>query len=85
VAPGCCDSARNPGTRSWFKATATELLVVAEEYLELLDRYRVPWVELRSSSPGRVVYEDEVQVVAVPHLLSGRLDAVVVRPRAKRS
>ncbi len=34
--------------------------------LELLDRYDVRWVELRTNTPGRITYEDDVQVVAVP-------------------
>ncbi|UIJ35621.1 hypothetical protein [Allobranchiibius sp. GilTou73] len=36
------------------------------DYLRLLDRYDVPWVQLRTAHPGRVVYQDDVQVVAVP-------------------
>ncbi len=35
-------------------------------YLALLDRYDVAWVELRTTSPGRVTYADDVQIVAVP-------------------
>jgi hypothetical protein len=65
--PRCYDPVAHPGARSWFKASAADLLVVAADYLGLLDRYGVPWVELRTASPGRVVYEDDVQVVAVPH------------------
>jgi hypothetical protein len=61
------DRRTNPGARSWFKDTAHELLSMTSDYLRLLDRYGVPWVELRTASPGRRVYEDEVQVVAVPY------------------
>jgi len=67
VAPGCYDPAANPGARSWFKAEAVALLGMTDAYLELLDRYGIAWVELRTSHPGRIVYEDDVQVVAVPH------------------
>lgn len=56
----------NPGARSWFKSSAEDLLENAHGYTDLLDRYRVPWVELRTERPGRIVYEDVVQVVAVP-------------------
>lgn len=66
VVPGCYDPVRNPGARSWFKDDAHELLAMAREYAVLLDRYDVAWVELRTAHPGRIVYEDEVQVVAVP-------------------
>lgn len=60
------DPVVNPGARSWFKSSARELLELARGYLDLLDRYGVRWVELRTMSAGRVVYEDEVQVVTVP-------------------
>lgn len=66
VVADCYDSIMNPGARSWFKSSAAELLELARGYLDLLDRYDVRWVELRTSSPGRVTYEDAVQVVAVP-------------------
>ena len=65
--PRCYDPVANPGARSWFKAAATDLLTVTADYLALLDRYGVPWVELRTAWPGRVVYDDAVQVVAVPY------------------
>lgn len=66
VVPDCYDPARNPGARAWFKATATELIEMTGEYLTLLDRYGIGWMELRTASPGRLTYEDGVQVVAVP-------------------
>lgn len=68
VAPQCYDRTINPGARAWFKEeSAAELLDLTAGYLALLDRYAVRWVELRTSSPGRITYEDEVQVVAVPY------------------
>ena len=67
VDPACYDRTLNPGARAWFKDTATELIAVTAEFLALLDRYGVRWVELRTASPGRITYEDGVQVVAVPH------------------
>ena len=66
VVPGCYDREANPGARAWFKETAVDLIALTAAYLRLLDRYDVPWVELRTASPGRVVYEDDVQVVTVP-------------------
>jgi hypothetical protein len=41
-------------------------------YLQLLDTHGVECVELRSADPGRVVYEDDVQVVVTPY---GGVDA----------
>ncbi|RPE74729.1 hypothetical protein EDF28_3788 [Curtobacterium sp. PhB137] len=66
VEPNCYDPTLHPGARSWFRADATTLLAMSVGYLDLLDRYRVPWVELRTTSPGRITYEDEVQIVATP-------------------
>ncbi|WP_445444847.1 hypothetical protein [Clavibacter sp. km3a] len=67
VVPDCYDRTRNPRARAWFRADAVDLLRISRGYLDLLDRHDVPWHELRTRSPGRIVYEDEVQVVAVPH------------------
>ncbi|WP_245851165.1 hypothetical protein [Brachybacterium vulturis] len=66
VLADCYDPAVNPGARSWFRDDATELLQMALRYTELLDRCEVPWTQLRTARPGRIVYEDPVQVVAVP-------------------
>jgi len=66
VEPHCYDQNRNPGARAWFAAEAVELLALTDPYLDLLDRYDVPWVKLTTRTPGRVVYRDDVQVVAVP-------------------
>lgn len=67
VDPDCFSREINPGARSWFKADARALIAMMREYTALLDRYGVPWTELRTSTPGRIVYEDDVQVVAVPY------------------
>lgn len=66
VEPGCFDDIRHPGARSWFRTGAADLLTMSAEYLDLLDRYGVGWVELRTDHPGRTTYEDDVQIVAVP-------------------
>ncbi len=67
VDPDCYDRVRNPGARAWFLADATDLLSFTADYLALLDRHDVPWQALRSRTPGRIVYADPVQVIAVPH------------------
>lgn len=67
VDPHCYDQTRNPGARAWFAADAVELLALTVPYLDLLDRYDVPWVQLTTRAPGRIVYRDGDQVVAVPH------------------
>ena len=62
----CIDAEINPGARSWFTETARELLEMTRGYLELLDIYGIGWVELRTKTPGRITYQDAVQIVAVP-------------------
>ncbi|MBT1635336.1 hypothetical protein FGG90_14305 [Clavibacter tessellarius] len=67
VDPDCYDRDINPGARAWFRATAADLLAFTGDYLALLDRHDVPWQELRTRTPGRIVYADDVQVIATPH------------------
>jgi hypothetical protein len=66
VVPGCYDPEVNPGARAWFRLPSSTPLDMTREYLGLLDRYGVAWTELRTTTPGRITYEDAVQVVAVP-------------------
>jgi len=66
LTPDCYDPGRNHHARAWFKSSATELLAMTGDYLALLDRYKVGWVELRTTTPGRITHEDAVQVIAVP-------------------
>jgi hypothetical protein len=67
IVADCYNSELNPGARSWFKAESMQLLDMTAAYLDLLDRHDVPWMALHTRNPGRLVYEDAVQVVAVPH------------------
>lgn len=70
VDPTVYDPGVNPRAVAWFKGTATHLLDRIPGYLALLTAHGVPCERLESADPGRVVYEDEHQVVVVPH--SGR-------------
>ena len=68
VDPTAYDREVNPGAVAWFKADAAAHLVVATlEHCALLDRYAVAWERVESDDPGPIVYEDEHQVVVVPH------------------
>jgi hypothetical protein len=52
---------------AWFNVPAADHLVQATRgHLDILDAYGVAWECVESDDPGRVVYEDEHQVVAVP-------------------
>jgi hypothetical protein len=57
------DRTVNPITECWFKSSAVVLLSRVEGYLALLDEHGVAWERVESEAPGRVVYEDAVQVV----------------------
>lgn len=61
------DRSINPSAQSWFKRTSTHLLTGVEFYTDLLHRYGVGWRVLYSNDPGRVLYEDDVQIVVAPH------------------
>ncbi|PUB19864.1 hypothetical protein C8K30_11933 [Promicromonospora sp. AC04] len=61
------DRDRHPGARAFFRIDAHRLLDVTRGYLDLLDRYDVGWREIRTYDPGRILYVDDVQVVAEPH------------------
>ncbi|MEU6659104.1 hypothetical protein [Streptomyces sp. NPDC046821] len=65
VDPSVYDPAVNPTATAWFKPTATHLLERIGGYLEILAAHGVDCRLVRSADPGRVIYEDDVQVVVV--------------------
>ncbi|MEU8763687.1 hypothetical protein [Streptomyces sp. NPDC048659] len=67
VDPTVYDDAVHPGAAAWFKVTATHLLARVPGYLEILAAHGVDCRTARSADPGRIVYEDEVQIVVVPY------------------
>ncbi|MFD8110281.1 hypothetical protein [Streptomyces microflavus] len=67
IDPTVYDHEINPGAAAWFKPTATHLLERVPGYLQVLTAHGVECQLLRSPDPGRVIYEDDVQVVVVPH------------------
>ncbi|MEV8585729.1 hypothetical protein [Streptomyces sp. NPDC051180] len=66
VDPTVYDDAVNPGAMAWFKPSATHLIDRVPGYLAILAAHGVECLMVRSADPGRIVYEDDVQVVAVP-------------------
>lgn len=76
IDPRVYDDEINPGAAAWFKPSATHLLARVSGYLEILAAHGVDCQVLRSADPGRVVYEDDVQIVVVPHA-----DAAAVQER----
>jgi len=62
--PSVFDKSAHPFATCWFKSTAGHLLARVPDYLDLLDRHGIAWRERREPTlPGRVLYEDDVQVV----------------------
>ncbi|MGD6748534.1 hypothetical protein [Streptomyces sp. BH105] len=67
VDPGVYDPAVNPGATAWFKPSACHLIERVAGYLEILSAHGVDCRAVRSTDPGRVIYEDDVQIVVLPH------------------
>jgi hypothetical protein len=57
----------HPLAASWFKTGADHLLDRVPGYLAILDNHRIAWQRVETDEPGRVLYEDDHQVVAEPH------------------
>src|SRR3569833_4330538 len=68
VDPAVYDHAVNPGATACFKETAEELVARAAGFLEILGATGIRCDRLVAPEPpGRVIYEDEDQIVVVPH------------------
>ncbi|MGY0235771.1 hypothetical protein [Longispora urticae] len=67
VDPTVYDEDLHPGAAAWFKVDAAHLLDRIDGYLDILAAHAVPCVRVESADPGRVVYEDEHQIIVVPH------------------
>ncbi|AJT69892.1 hypothetical protein T261_8298 [Streptomyces lydicus] len=67
VDPTVYDDEINPGAAAWFKPSATHLIARVPGYLGILAAHGVDCRMMRSVDPGRVIYEDDVQVVVVPY------------------
>ncbi|MFE7582432.1 hypothetical protein ACFU5Y_12855 [Streptomyces gardneri] len=64
--PHVYDHDLHPGAAAWFKTTAVHLVDRVAGYLDLLAAHGVACERVESSAPGRIIYEDDVQVVVVP-------------------
>lgn len=63
--PGVYDAVKNPDAVAFFKTSAVHLLKRVPGYLDLLDRHGVGYECIRTNSPGRIIYEDAEQIIAV--------------------
>jgi len=64
--PRIYDRDANPGAQAWFKVSAGHVLAELPFYEDLLARHGVGVERVHSSNPGRILYEDDVQVIVVP-------------------
>ncbi len=67
VDPTVYDHELHPGAAAWFKSTSQDLIKRVDGYLEILAAHGIECRMIRSSNPGRIVYEDAYQIVVVPH------------------
>ncbi|MER6664346.1 hypothetical protein ABT256_07345 [Amycolatopsis japonica] len=63
--PSVYDAEVNPGAAAWFKATARVFIDRVDGYLSILETHDVPCETVWSANPGKVIYEDEHQIVVV--------------------
>ncbi|UPK74565.1 hypothetical protein MU582_19325 [Nocardioidaceae bacterium SCSIO 66511] len=57
----------NPRAAAWFKSSAVELIDRTERHLKLCRELAIECDRIESDDPGRIIYEDEHQVVVVAH------------------
>jgi len=63
--PAVYDQAVNPDAEAWFKTSALELLGRVSGYLAILDAHGIAWEQVWADHPGKIIYEDAYQVVAL--------------------
>lgn len=75
--PDVYDDQVNPLATAWFKTSAVHLLERIPCYLEILRAHGVACVRVESEDPGRIIYEDDVQIVVVPHAPDANVSSAV--------
>ena len=55
-----------PTAISWFKSSAATHISKMREYIEILKAHDIHVKQLVTERPGKIVYEDEYQVAAIP-------------------
>lgn len=51
---------------SWFKDNAKKQIELARKLCEILERCNIMTEMISTNNPGKILYEDEYQVVAIP-------------------
>ncbi|GMA32950.1 hypothetical protein [Litorihabitans aurantiacus] len=65
------DAYSDPRAAAWFGPAAGHLVAAVRPYLLLLARHGVACRRVETHDPGRIVFSDAVQVVAVPRDADG--------------
>ncbi|MGW0594770.1 hypothetical protein [Streptosporangium sp. NPDC002607] len=78
VDPTIYDHELNPGAAAWFKSSARALIERATGYMDILAAHGIACELVCTTTPGRIIYEDDQQVVVVPHAGSGGTGTVLV-------
>ena len=65
--PDIFDQPENLKGVCWFKGTALEIIEHVLAIIPYLEKCGFTVTELTSALPGAVIYEDEYQIVAIPH------------------
>ena len=65
--PECLDNDEYPRALCWFKSNARNHLAAMWELVAVLDVCDVPVDFLKTNRPGIIVYQDLLQIAAVPH------------------
>lgn len=56
----------NPRAISWFKSSASQHIDKMRQYIQILESHDLKVKQLSTTRPGKIVYEDEHQIAAIP-------------------
>jgi hypothetical protein len=65
-APGDDLLKANPGAVSWFRLSATGHIAEAERFIPILMAHGYHVATVKRTDPGRIIYSDSAQVLALP-------------------
>lgn len=57
---------KTPMAISWFKSTASKHISKMREFGHILEAHNIYVTELKTERPGKILYEDNYQIAAVP-------------------
>jgi hypothetical protein len=66
LSAGSSNHYRKPGAISWFRSTAVEHIDKMRQYAQILEAHGVSVSQVTTERPGKILYEDEYQIAAIP-------------------